>query len=122
MKQIKKEKTTETCLVISTGLLLLYYIFQVKILLAVAFLIGITGIFIKPLAHLISWSWLKLGDLLGYVVSKIVLSVIYFIFLFPIAILYRAFKKDPLKLKKKHNTYWTTRDYKYIAKDMENPW
>ena len=64
-----------------------FYIFQIKLLLAVAFFIGITGIFIKPLAHIISWLWLKLGDLLGFVVSKIVLSLIYFFFLLPIAIL-----------------------------------
>lgn len=119
---MKKDKTTETCLVISTGLIFLYFVFNVKALLAVAFLIGVTGVFIKPLAHLISWLWLKLGDILGYVVSKIILTVIYFIFLFPIAILYRAFKKDPLKLKRKHSSYWTAREYKYLAGDMENPW
>ncbi len=120
--RMQKEKATETCLVISTGLLFLYYMFQIKLLLAVAFFIGITGIFIKPLARLISWLWLKLGDLLGAVVSKIILSVIYFIFLLPIAVLYRLIKKDPLKLKKNHNSFWVARDHKYSAKDMENPW
>ncbi len=119
---MKKEKALETCLVITTGFLLLYFVFQVKILLIIAFITGFTGIFIKPLAKLIAWLWHKMGDLMGLVISKIVLAVIFFFFLLPVALVYRLIKKDTLMLKNKYNSFWTIRNYKYSKKDMENVW
>ena len=119
---MKNEKTTETSLVLATGLLLLFYIFELKVFILLAFIIGIIGIFIKPLANLISRLWLKLGELMGWVVSKIVLSIIYFLFLLPLSLIYRLVKKDPLKLKKKDSSCWTTRNHKYTSKDLENVW
>jgi hypothetical protein len=119
---MKKEKALETCLVITTGFLLLYFVFQIKILLIVAFIVGFTGIFIKPLALLIARVWYKIGDILGFVVSKLVLATVFFIFLLPIALIYRLIKKDTLMLKGKYNSCWTIRNYKYSKKDMENVW
>lgn len=119
---MKKEKVLETFLVITTGFIVLYYVFQVKILLLVAFITGIIGIFIKPLAKKIAWLWYKLGDIMGFVISKIILAIIFFTFLFPIAILFRLIKKDTMMLKKKYSSYWTIRNYKYTKKDMENVW
>lgn len=119
---MKKEKAKETCLVITTGFLLLYYIFQVNILLLVAFITGIIGIFINPLALKITWLWHKLGDIMGFVISKMVLATIFFTFLLPIALIYRLIKRDTLMLKKKYRSYWTIRNYKYDKKDLENVW
>jgi hypothetical protein len=84
---MKRQKVLETCLVISTGFILLFYIFHVKILILIAFIIGLTGIFIKPLATGIAILWEKFGNLLGYIISKFVLTIVFFIFLFQIAIL-----------------------------------
>ena len=103
---MKKEKVLETFLVITTGFIVLYYVFQV----------------IKPLAKKIAWLWYKLGDIMGFVISKIILAIIFFTFLFPIAILFRLIKKDTMMLKKKYSSYWTIRNYKYTKKDMENVW
>jgi hypothetical protein len=119
---MNKEKALETCLVITTGFLLLYFIFQVKILLFVAFITGLTGIFIRPLALKIAWLWNKLGDMMGFLVSKMVLTIVFFIILFPIALIYRLIKRDTLMLKDKYNSYWIIRNYKYAKKDMENVW
>ncbi len=117
-----KKKAVETCLVITTGFILLYFIFQVKILLIVAFVTGLTGIFIRPLALKIAWLWHKLGDMMGFFVSKLVLSIVFFIILLPISLIYRLIKKDTLLLKNKYISYWIIRNYKYAKKDMENVW
>jgi len=51
--------------------------------------------------------WFKFGDILGYVVSPIVMGVIFFFVITPTGILMRFFRKDILKLKKKkYETYW----------------
>jgi flagellar biosynthesis protein FlhB len=51
--------------------------------------------------------WFKLGALLGAISSPIVLSILFFMLITPIALLGRIFGRDSLKLKsKKMNTYW----------------
>ena len=62
--------------------------------------------------------WIKLGQILGKYISPIFLSIIYFIVLTPIGILLKIFKKDILDLKidKKIDSYWKTRDFKILFK------
>ena len=91
-------------------------------MLIVAFVIGLTGIFIRPLAIKIAWLWHKLGDMIGFFVSKMVLAIVFFIILLPIALIYRLIKRDTLMLRNKYNSYWINRNYKYTKKDMENVW
>ena len=43
--------------------------------------------------------WMKLGNLLGYVNSHIILGIVFIFVLQPIAFLMRAFGYDPLRLK-----------------------
>tara|TARA_B100001059_G_scaffold231566_1_gene267610 strand:- start:4011 stop:4391 length:381 start_codon:yes stop_codon:yes gene_type:complete len=56
--------------------------------------------------------WIKLGELLGKIIAPIVMLVIYFVIVTPIALLLKIFKKDILKLKldKKLNSYWIQKD------------
>ena len=52
------------------------------------------------------------------------LSFIFFVFLFPIAMLSRLFGgKSSLQLKKvEGNSYYFTRNHKFEAKDLKNTW
>ncbi len=117
-----REKNLETCLVISTGLIVIYFFKPYEALLMAAAVLGFVGVFVNPLAKWVTWGWYKLADLLGFVMSKVVLSIVFYVFLFPIALLARMSKKDLLQLKKRDDTYWTTRNHKYTAKDLENVW
>ena len=53
--------------------------------------------------------WMRLGILLGSIVSPIVMGVVYFGVITPIGIIMKIFGKDVLNLKidKNKNTYWT---------------
>nr|VFK29714.1 MAG: hypothetical protein BECKMB1821G_GA0114241_105220 [Candidatus Kentron sp. MB]VFK33850.1 MAG: hypothetical protein BECKMB1821I_GA0114274_105419 [Candidatus Kentron sp. MB]VFK76439.1 MAG: hypothetical protein BECKMB1821H_GA0114242_105620 [Candidatus Kentron sp. MB] len=54
--------------------------------------------------------WLRFGLLLGKIVSPIVLGIIFFLFLSPIAILMRLVGRDELQLKnQKKASYWKER-------------
>ncbi len=119
---MKKEKTLEAMLVITTGMLLIYLIRKQIVFLYISFAFGLTGIFIKPLASIIATGWYKLGDWLGFIVSKIVLTLVFFFFLFPVAILYRMFNKDPLRLKKPGKSNWSVRNHLYTENDLKNIW
>jgi len=51
--------------------------------------------------------WFKFGLLLGRIISPIVMGIIFFLVVTPIALLMRFLKKDLLNLKfSKNNTYW----------------
>ena len=45
-------------------------------------------------------AWMKLGYILGWINSRIILGLVFFIVLQPIAILMKFFGHDPLRLKK----------------------
>ena len=114
----------KTILVIVTGLLALAWIFDIPLLGKIALGIGVVSIFIPPAARAIEWAWFKIALALGWVNTRILLSVVYFLFLMPIAWLSRLFTKDPLALKKTQEraTLYVTRNHHYTGKDLENIW
>ena len=127
MKEIwktSKEKVLETALVIATGFLVLYFVYDVREFLLVALIAGCVGIFLKPLGKVVAWAWYKLSEGLGMVMPKVLLTVIFYVFLFPFAMIARAFAKDPLQLKRKgeDGSYWVDRDHDYQKEDLENTW
>ena len=119
-----RQKNLETCLVITTGLLLLYWLYEEQTLVIAAFGVSFVGAFVNPVATWITRLWDKLTDLLGGFTTKIVLVMVFFLLLTPLALLYRLVQKDPLQRKKKNRqaTYWTTREHVYEAKDLEQLW
>lgn len=50
--------------------------------------------------------WIKLGFMLGRVISPFVMAFIFFVIVTPIGILLKIFQKDVMRLKKKKYTYW----------------
>jgi membrane protease YdiL (CAAX protease family) len=120
---IKKGRAVETCLVIATGMLVIYLLHPAKALIYAAIALGVVGAFLPSIAKWVDWAWYKLAEGMGWVMSKVMLSVVFFVILFPIALLSRFFgKKDSLQLKKKSGSYWTERNHSYEAKDLENVW
>ena len=118
-----RAKNLETCLVIATGLIIAWFVYQAKSLLIAAVIIGIIGAFINPLAHWINWLWYKIAEVMGAITSRILLSMIFFGFLLPIALLYRLFNGDGLQLTKKEvGSYWTDTAKKYKKKDLVDMW
>lgn len=119
---MKRDKTLEAILVVATGLLIFYIIYRHEILLYAAAALGITGVFIKPLASLFAKGWYLLGDSLGFVVSKVILTVVFYLFLAPIAFLHNLFNKDTLRLKRSDKSFWTDRNHDYKSGDLKNIW
>ncbi len=113
----------KTILVIVTGLVVLALIFKRHWLIQSAMIIGLVSTFIPAAAKGIEWSWLKLAQGLGWINTRILLSLVYFVFLLPIAWLSRLFTKDPLVLRnRKTASLFINRDHQYTKKDLENIW
>tara|TARA_Y100000768_G_scaffold381263_1_gene359662 strand:+ start:1299 stop:1679 length:381 start_codon:yes stop_codon:yes gene_type:complete len=55
--------------------------------------------------------WFKFGIFLGNIISPIVMGIIYFIVVTPIALILKVFNKDVLNLKKtKNSSYWIKKE------------
>lgn len=117
-----KGKEQQTCLVILTGLLILWWFNGSKWLVLAAVVIGLVGAFLPPVARWINWAWYKLAEGMGWVMSKVLLTAIFYLFLFPIALLSRLSGKGGLQLTRREDTYWVKRQHKFSKKDLENTW
>jgi len=92
--------------------------------LYVSFAFLVIGLFVKGLAWKIAKGWLKIGMAMGFVVSHVLLSLLFFLFLTPMAILYRISnrKKRGIKVSKKYKSYYVERNHVFGSKDLEKPW
>ena len=80
------------------------YRFWAIIIAFVFFILGLTN---SKLLTPLNILWFKFGLLLGKIVSPLVMGIIFFFVVTPIAILMRIFKKDLLKLKyNSKSSYW----------------
>ncbi len=75
----------------------------------------------RPLAPV----WFGLSDLLGAVVSRIILSLVFALVVTPVGLIRRLFGADSLQLKrmrKGQESAFTKREHRFIAKDLERPY
>lgn len=112
-------------LVIVTGLVVFYFIFSARYpyLLYAAAAVGVLSIAIPFVGDLIVKGWYKIAEVLGAINGRILLSLIFFVVLFPVALLSRIGKKNPLSLKReKQDSFYTERNHLYTGKDLEQVW
>ncbi len=76
---------------------------------AVAF--GFLAFVFSKVLRPLNWLWYQLGQLLGKVVSPIVLGSIFFLLLTPVSLVTRMFGRDELRLTKSkgQQSYWIER-------------
>ncbi|MHA7129405.1 hypothetical protein [Algoriphagus namhaensis] len=118
-----KSNPSKTVLVISTGLLLLSLVFDLKVLLYSSLAIGIAGILSDWVSEKIEWVWFKLTYLLSLIVPNILLGLVFFLVLTPIAFFAGLFKKkDTLLIAKPEQSSYSTLNKTYKAQDLKNPW
>ena len=80
------------------------------ILISIAVIFLILGIFNSKILSPFNNLWVKFGELLGRIIAPIVMALVYFFILTPISLLVRVFGKDLLGLKfSKKNSYWINR-------------
>jgi hypothetical protein len=122
---MKRERTLETMLVITVGLLVLHLIFKKPWLLTAAAVIGLIGVFSNFLSEKITLGWTKFAEVLGRINAAILLSVVFFLVVTPIAFLRKLLGgKDTLHLRDRRDarTLYEERNHAYEAKDLENTW
>lgn len=116
-------KHIETLLVIATGMTVFFFITDRKEFLYVGLGVSVLGLALPVAAKYIHLGWMGLSKVLGFINSHIILGLVFFLFLTPLALVRRLTGKDPLqKRKKTSGSYFSVREQLYSDKDLENPW
>lgn len=118
-----KSNPSKTALTITIGFVILYFITKQSWMLTVSAVIGIAAIASDKLAFYIEWVWMKLAFILSLIVPNIILGIVFFLFLLPLSILSKIFRKeDALKLKNKFASVYSEKNKEYDKAHFENMW
>jgi len=129
MKSDQKKLTVEQCKDSGLALVLISLIcnqvwkLEIFILLAIIFLVVAMTypLIFQPFARF--WFWLSTA--LGTVVSKIILTVLFFVIVLPIGLLRRVLGKDSMRIKfwkKGNESVFRLRKHEFEAKDLDHPY
>lgn len=123
MSQIKPLDPIKTVLTITVGFIVVFLVTKVQAWLVASLAIGLIGVFSAYLSQKINYIWMKLTLVLSLIVPNILLSLIFYLFLFPLAILSKIFgKKNNLKLKNVNGSMFETRKKVFDKESFENIW
>lgn len=77
---------------------------------AVAFLVS--GLILPRILAPIEWLWMKIAHALGYVMTRVLLTITFYLAITPMGLLMKVMGKDLLNLKiiKEADSYWTPVD------------
>lgn len=120
--KIDRNKSLEAQLAIVVGFGLIAYFSKNQYFSLSVLCVGLVFLLFPSIGNKVSLLWLKIAELIGGVMSKILLSIVFFAFLLPIATISKIFKKDVLGLKKPEKSNYVERNHLYTGKDLEQIW
>jgi hypothetical protein len=119
-----KKENSDSGLALIVILLIGYIFLKWKILIPLTLVVTIILMIYPEILYPFTILWLNFSDLLGKITSRILLSFIFFIMVFPVALIQKMMGKDLLKLKqfkKDNSSVFKERNHKFTASDLENP-
>jgi len=124
-KKVSTSQCKDSGLALVLICLIIYQVkkYQICIPLAIVFLVITMTCpqVYQPFARL----WFGLSHILGTVASKIILTILYVALVLPVGLVSRALGKDSMQLKlwgKNQPSVFRTRDHRFTANDLENPY
>ena len=121
--KLTKSNPIKTILIIVLGFLIIYLITKWQGWLNIALILGLAGFLSGYLAKKIDFIWMKLAWFLGLIIPNILLSVVFYLFLTPLALLSRIGKgKDHLMLKNTQSTLLKEHVKEFDKVSFEKPW
>jgi hypothetical protein len=119
----KNYQAKETVLVITVGLLVLYIVFKNKLFLYLALGIGLAGVFSFYLSEKIHWGWNQLSLLLSAISNRVLLTVVFFVVLTPMALIRRMRRSGGLRrFDTQAESNFSPREHVFGKGDMEKVW
>jgi hypothetical protein len=121
-----REQARKTALVVAVVLILIAAFGWYRGRMTLAYITGaaaliliFNGLFVPPLAKFFHVWWMHLAFALGYVNSRILRTIIYFLVFVPYGLVSRLFRRDPLRRRAaKAESYWIPREETRQAREQ----
>ena len=124
-KEYTLEQIKDTGVSLAIILLITSLIYNKIILVKIAIALLILNITIPKIYKPVAVILFSISHLLGIIISKIILTAVFFAVVTPMGVIRKMCKIDSLKLnqfKKDKKSVMVTRNWKFTKKDIENPY
>ncbi len=113
----EQKRSRKTALTVAAvfALLALWNVYRRRLLVveifgALSAVLLMVGLFLPSWAARFDRGWFRLAAVLGYINSRILLSIVYFLVITPFGLVMRLFRRDVLRRRKSGQaTYWIPR-------------
>ena len=118
-----KSNPSLSVLTIVFGLLVFNYFFENKNIFYVVLIISGLGVFSLKISSIIEKIWFKISFILSQIIPNILLTVIFFLTLTPIAVLSKLFRaKTDFNLKNDQLSMFIKKNKKFNKESFERAW
>lgn len=97
MKKDSSQKTLETLSVLALFFLILFTFFKISWAVYVSIFLLALSLFENPLSEFISASWLNFSKILGKISNFIILCMVFYALITPLALIWRLFNKKEFR-------------------------
>jgi hypothetical protein len=116
-------KTYKSTLTIVIGFILISNYYNYKPLFIVAVIIGLIAIFSEKANEKIIWGWNKVSEILGLIMPNVLLTLVFYLFITPLALINRINrKKNPLQLKNITSSVYISKRKEFSPESLEKIW
>ena len=113
----------KSSLTIVIGFLLLSNYFHSKTLLIISIAVGLLAVFSEKANDKIIWTWNKLTEVLGLIMPNVLLTIVFYLFLTPLAWLNRINRKrNPLQLRNESSSTFIEKRKEFSKASLEKIW
>jgi len=122
---ITVEKCKDSGLALVLISLICYQVWKVEVFIILAMIFLVVAMTYPLIFQPFARFWFALSTALGTVVSKIILSILFFVIVMPIGLARRAMGKDSMQIKswkKGEESVFRIREHRFTAKDLEHPY
>ncbi len=123
--KISKKQSSDTGMAIVLILLIITMLTENNVFVFISVIALIINMIFPNFYYPSAIVWLGLSHILGVIVSKIILTIVFFLLVVPVSVIRRLLGKDSLQLndfKKSNVSVMKVRDYKFSASDIEKPY
>jgi hypothetical protein len=124
-KKITVEKSKDSGLALVLICLICFLVWEKSIFLLLAIFFLVVAMTYPPVFKPFARAWFGLSTVLGTIVSKIILSLLFYGLVLPVGLVRRVMGKDAMQIKswkKGQESVFRVRDHRFTGKDLENPY
>ncbi len=124
-KKLSGKQITDAGMALVLILLIIRYFVPNDLFLILAMIGLVTDMIYPKLFHPFAWIWYALAGAIGYVMSNLLLSLVFFVLIVPVGLIRRLLAGDKLYIsnfKKEKRSVFYVRDHTFVHSDIQKPY